>query len=98
MVHKPRAAIGTTPLELHWGVRVWCVMGTEQLNSAAWAAGFAMAASEDEYEDGCAVVQPVETQWTPGWAIMVRERDVERADWLRALLGLFGRRVRVSPA
>ena len=73
-------------------------MGIEQLNSAAWAAGFAMAASEDDYEDGCVVARPLETQWTPGQAIMVRERDVQRADWVRTLLGLFGRRAPVSPA
>ncbi len=78
-------------------------MGIEQLNSAAWAAGFATAASEDDYEDGCVVVtqplgQPLGTQWTPGQAIMVRERDVQRADWVRTLLGLFGRRAPVSPA
>jgi hypothetical protein len=73
-------------------------MGIEQLNSAVWAAGFAMAASEDDYEDGCAIVPPVETQWTPSRAILVRERAVERTDWVRALLALFGRRAPVSPA
>jgi hypothetical protein len=73
-------------------------MGIEQLNSAAWAAGFAMAASEDAYGDDCVVVRPIEAQWTPGRAIMARERDVERIDWMRALLGLFGRRAPVSPA
>jgi hypothetical protein len=73
-------------------------MGIEQLNSAAWAAGFAMAASEDDYEDGCAVVQPLETRWTTGRAIMVREPAAERTDWVRALLGLVARRARVSPA
>lgn len=76
----------------------WCVMGIEQLNNAAWAAGFAMAAPESDYDDGCAVVQPVEAQWAPGQAVMVREPDVERVDWLRALLSLLGRRARVSPA
>jgi hypothetical protein len=73
-------------------------MGIEQLNSAAWAAGFAMAAAEDDYDDGCMASRPPVTQWTPGEAIMVRERDVERADWVRALLGLFARRAPVSPA
>jgi len=74
-------------------------MGIEQLNSAAWAAGFAMASSEDEYQDGCAVVtQPVETQWTPERAVVVRQPAVERVDWVRALFGLFGRRAPVSPA
>ncbi len=73
-------------------------MGIEQLNSAVLAAGFAMAASEDDYEDGCVVVQPAATQWMPGQALMVRGRDADRADWVRALLGLFGRRAPVSPA
>jgi hypothetical protein len=73
-------------------------MGIEQLNSAAWAAGFAMAASEDDYAEACVVVRPTEAQWTPGQAIMVREHDRARADWMRALLGLFGRRAPVSPA
>ena len=73
-------------------------MGIEQLNNAAWAAGFAMASSEEDYQDGCTVVQPAEVQWTPSQAILVRQGEVERADWLRALLGLLGRRARVSPA
>jgi hypothetical protein len=76
----------------------WCVMGIEQLNSAAWAAGFAMAACEEDYRDGCTAVQPVEAPWTPGQAIMVRQPEMERTDWVRALMGLFGRRDRVSPA
>jgi hypothetical protein len=38
------------------------------------------------------------TQWTPGEAVMVRQGDVERADWVRALLGFFARRAPVSPA
>jgi hypothetical protein len=73
-------------------------MGNEQLNSAARAAGFAMAASEDEYQDGCVTVLPAEAQWTPGTVVMVRERRSERADWMRALLALLGRRAPVSPA
>jgi hypothetical protein len=73
-------------------------MGIEQLNSAVFAAGFAMASSEDDYEDGCAIVQPAPTQWTPGQALMVRGRDADKADWVSALLGLFGRRAPVSPA
>jgi hypothetical protein len=73
-------------------------MGIEQLNSAAWAAGFAMASSEEDYEDGCVFVEPVETQWTPGRAVMVREPSADRTDWLRALLSLFGRRAPASAA
>ena len=82
----------------HLGVRVWCVMGIEALNSAAWAAGFAMAGSEDTFEDTDATAKRVETRWTPGEAVLVRERPGGKSEWLRALLGLFGRRPRVSPA
>jgi hypothetical protein len=85
-------------------------MGIEQLNNAAWAAGFAMAASEDDYEEGCVIVQAVETQWTPsrtpdrtpdgttGRTTPVREPEVERVDWVKTLLAAVGRRARVSPA
>jgi hypothetical protein len=73
-------------------------MGIEQLNSAVWAAGFAMASSEEDYREGCAIViQPAQGQWMPSQAILVREPD-ERADWFKGLLGLLGRRDRVSPA
>ena len=73
-------------------------MGIEALNSAAWAAGFAMAGSEDAFEDTSATAKTVETRWTPGEAVLVREPPREKSDWLKALLGLFGRRARVSPA
>jgi hypothetical protein len=77
-------------------------MGIEALNSAAWAAGFAMAGSEDAFEDTFegtgAAARTVETRWTPGEAVLVREPPGEKSDWLKALLGLFGRRARVSPA
>lgn len=56
-----------------------------------------MASSEEDYQEGCAIVQPVQAQWMPGQAILVREPD-ERVDWLKGLLGLLGRRARVSPA
>jgi hypothetical protein len=76
-------------------------MGIEALNSAAWAAGFAMAGSEDAFEDTDAtatMAKTVEARWTPGEAVLVREPEAEKSDWLKALLGLFGRRARVSPA
>jgi hypothetical protein len=73
-------------------------MGIEALNSAAWAAGFAMAGSEDAFEDTDAKAKTVEARWTPGEAVLVREPTAEKSDWLKALLGLFGRRARVSPA
>jgi hypothetical protein len=73
-------------------------MGIETLNSAAWAAGFAMAAPEDPLEDAAHVASAVDTQWRPGEAIMVREPPAERAEWIRVLFGFFARRARVSPA
>jgi hypothetical protein len=76
----------------------WCVMGIEKLNSAAWAAGFAMAPPEDSFEEAGSAVKTVTTQWRPGEAVMVREPSIDRSDWLKALFGLFGRRAPVSPA
>jgi hypothetical protein len=73
-------------------------MGIETLNSAAWAAGFAMAASEDSFEDAVRVIRAVDTQWRPGEAVMVRQPPVEKADWIRAWFGFLARRAPVSPA
>jgi hypothetical protein len=76
-------------------------MGIEALNSAAWAAGFAMAGDEEAFEDADGAARTVgtaEARWTPGEAVLVREPPGERADWLKVLLGLFGRRAPVSPA
>ena len=73
-------------------------MGIEALNSAAWAAGFAMAGCEEAFEDTDRTAKAAEARWTPGEAVLVREPPAERSDWLKALLGLFGRRARVSPA
>ena len=64
-------------------------MGMETLNSAARAAGFAMAASDEPY-----------AQWRPGEAILLHAYPTQRkpgsGDWLKGVLGLFGRRA--SPA
>jgi hypothetical protein len=73
-------------------------MGIERLNSAARAAGFAMATSEETFEDLKGVAKGVDAQWRPGEAILVREAPAQRADWIKALLALFGRRAPVSPA
>jgi hypothetical protein len=68
-------------------------MGIETLNSAARAAGFAMAASDDAFEDiGCGRRAP-DAQWRPGEAVMVREAPPARVEWLRLVFGLLGRRV-----
>jgi hypothetical protein len=77
-------------------------MGIEALNSAAWAAGFAMAASDEPYaEVKVEEARAAETQWRPGEAMLPREviKPTPRAgDWVRNLLGLFGRRVPVPSA
>jgi hypothetical protein len=73
-------------------------MGIESLNSAARAAGFAMAAPDDPFEDVVSPLRAVETPWRPGEAVLVGETPAERFDWMRALLSLFGWRAPVSPA
>jgi hypothetical protein len=76
-------------------------MGIETLNSAARAAGFAMAASEDAFDDAVGLTGATgEAQWRPGQTVVVRESTVDRADWIKALFGYFhfGRRAPVSTA
>jgi hypothetical protein len=88
-------------LEHKLGLRVEYAMGMETLNSAARAAGFAMA-SDDPYEDVEAEVKVVKAQWRPGEAILLQADAPPRApasgDWLKGMLALFGRRAPVSPA
>ncbi len=73
-------------------------MGIEALNDAVRAAGFAMAASEDPYGEVEVVLADdalPETQRQPGEAVALHEpaRAVSRVgDWMRSVLGLFGRR------
>jgi hypothetical protein len=73
-------------------------MGTETLYSAAHAAGFAMAAPEEAYEDLVALPEtasphlPAELQWQPGGCVLVHETPGDRSDWINLLLGLLGRR------
>ena len=79
----------------------WCVMGIEALNSAARAAGFAMAASEESYAEVEVEVRAAETQWRPGEAAP-RSEPVRIAprlgDWVRGMPGLIGRRAPASSA
>jgi hypothetical protein len=78
-------------------------MGIETLNSAVHAAGFAMAAPEEAYEDLEALPQTVlatpgrssrltELQWQPSRGVLLHEKPADRGDWMGALLSLFGRR------
>jgi hypothetical protein len=76
-------------------------MGIETLNSAARAAGFAMAASEDAFDDAVGLTEATaDAKWRPGEAVLMRESPVDRADWIKILLGYFhfGRRAPVSTA
>ena len=76
-------------------------MGMETLNSAARAAGFAMAASDEPYEQ-VKVETKAAADWRPSEAITLASPNLQAphktADWLRSMLGLFGRRAPASPA
>jgi hypothetical protein len=78
-------------------------MGIETLNSAARAAGFAMAAPEEAYEDlealpHTGVAPPerssrlTELHWQPNRGVLLHEKPAERGDWMGVLLSFFGRR------
>jgi hypothetical protein len=74
-------------------------MGIETLNTAARAAGFAMATSEESFDEVYpSAARAANAQRRPDEAAPVHEPSSERGDWLRAVLSLFGRRARVSPA
>jgi hypothetical protein len=69
----------------------------ETLNTAAHAAGFAMAASEEPYEKVEAEAKVPAPGWQPSEpALLTSAALVERphgmGDWFRSMLGLFGRR------
>jgi len=76
-------------------------MGMETLNNAARAAGFAMAASDEPYEEVKTEVKVETTGWRPSEAKMLTPGRLEghhkAGDWLRTMLGLFGRRAPASP-
>jgi hypothetical protein len=77
-------------------------MGMETLNNAARAAGFAMAASDEPYEEVKTEAKVEATGWRPSEAVMLTPAKLERphkvGDWLRTMLGVFGRRAPASPA
>lgn len=75
-------------------------MGIETLNTAARAAGFAMATSDEVAEEKKAEAK-VETEtesWRSGEAILLAPATSDAkavpstADWLKGLLGMSGRR------
>jgi hypothetical protein len=75
-------------------------MGIETLQSAARAAGFAMAASEDgEEEQASRFVE--RTEWQPTQALLLPLAEPVqpgKLEALKALLSFFGRRAPASPA
>ncbi len=74
-------------------------MGMETLNSAARAAGFAMAASDDPHQSDGGVTQDV-APWRSGEAVLTRDtpQSGRFGEWVRSLFGMFGRRAPASPA
>jgi hypothetical protein len=73
-------------------------MGIERLNSAARAAGFAMAGTEETFDDVEQVLREPDVQWRPGEAVLIRDRPQAATEWVRAVLTLFGLRAPASPA
>ena len=76
-------------------------MGMETLQSAARAAGYAMAASEDG-DNGAAPLAPEPKDWRPAEALLLPLPEPPQpgklADTMRVVLGFFGRRAPASPA
>jgi hypothetical protein len=75
-------------------------MGIETLNSAAWAAGFAMA-PPDEVQNECLPAAETDSQrWRPGEVALVaptQNAAQEKAahgvgEWFKGVIGVFGRR------
>lgn len=76
-------------------------MGMEKLNSAARAAGFAMAASDEPYDEVKTEVKTEVTAWRPTGAAMLTPTTQDRphkGEWVRTVFGFFGRRAPASPA
>ena len=74
-------------------------MGIETLNTAAHAAGFAMATSDEAAQDGKVEAKTETESWRSGDAIMLTPEDSDAvktatsaADWVKGLFGMSGRR------
>lgn len=71
-------------------------MGMETLNSAARAAGFAMAASDEPLNQSGAEFKPDTQTLRPGEAVVLQSAATPKSaasmtDWVKSLFGLFGR-------
>lgn len=72
-------------------------MGMEALNNAARAAGFAMAGSEEIFEESkVSKSQPASTSVALVPVAQTRPQGI--ADWLKSYLSFSGRRAPVTPA
>jgi hypothetical protein len=73
-------------------------MSIETLNTAARAAGFAMATSEEASQESKAEAQPEAEAWRAGEAILLKQEPqstvpkASAGDWVKGLFGVFGRR------
>jgi hypothetical protein len=73
-------------------------MGIETLHTAARAAGFAMAASDDAAEEKKAEVTAEPESWRSGETVLLAQDTPDAkpvpstADWLKSLFGISGRR------
>jgi hypothetical protein len=83
-----------------WGLRVLSAMSIETLNTAARAAGFAMATSDEASQESKAQAQPETEAWRAGEAILLEQEPQVAApkaapsatDWVKSLFGVLGRR------
>ena len=73
-------------------------MSMETLNTAARAAGFAMATSDESSQDSKVETKPEAEMWRSSEAIVLQQGPqkaapkASAADWLKSLFGLSGSR------
>lgn len=73
-------------------------MGMETLNSAARAAGFAMAGTDEIFEERKVEQAPVSPESVALVPVAAPVRRQGVTEWVRSHLGYFGRRAPASPA
>jgi hypothetical protein len=73
-------------------------MSMEKLNTAARAAGFAMATSDEGSQESKVEAKPETETWRSSEAILLHQdhqggaRKTSATDWFKSLFGLSGRR------
>jgi len=73
-------------------------MGIETLNNAARAAGFAMAGTDEIFEERKVDQAPVSPESVALVPVVTPVRRQGVTEWVRSHLGSFGRRAPASPA